>query len=522
MSGLEETKIRKLLEEKGLLVKDIEEAAKLLEDEILTFPTDTLLGLLTNAFNKKTVEKIFKLKKRDENKPLLLLTDDFNKVKDFLEIKKFQHFFIEEWPNTLTLIFNVKEDYLNELKYLHRGTNKLAIRIPKDKDLLTLLSKLDFPVVAPSANLQGQKPASNLKEAFVYFGENVYYYDFNKIKNILPSTIIDISELPFKTIRQGVFNKKFACFKFRGHKNIRAKHLYTFEITKEDYLTEKGTCIVGVVGFSNKEFQEIFKELKEKTKLRFFVVCNNYLDKGVGYLVKPKNPSEVSFVVRRSNFVDERTGLIKSNKTSSTLNRNLVYELKKGTESWFLIKEISLNKIFIDFFVFFSDNDLEFLNKRLKRRLSFEKDEDLFCKDKINILKKEKMFQYLGFIKEKLREVNLIERFEKIIENIKEIHYFEEELKIVFLFRPLFFEGKDLDLFLDQKIIERLKKVAKEVLNKNILIRKSLFDKEIMEKDLYKTLFISRNEYLLKKAKKKGATTFGFKNKYFIDQIIQR
>ncbi len=513
-------KIKELLKEKGLLINNTEEAAKLLKNKILVFPTDTLLGLLANAFNKKSVEKIFELKKRDENKPLLLLTDDFNKVKDFLEVKRFQYFFIEEWPNSLTLIFNVKKEYLEKLKYLHRGTNKLAIRIPKDERLLSLLKKLDFPVVAPSANLQNQKPASNLKEAFNYFGKNVYYYDFNEIRNNLPSTIIDISELPFKIIRKGLFNKKFAWFRFKGHENIKATHLYTFEITKENYLTEKGTCIIGVNGFSNKEFQENFKDLKEKSKLRFFLICNNYSDKGVGYLVKPKEPSTISFVARRSNFIDKRTGLIKSNKTSLTLNRKLVYELKKETEGWFLIKEVSLNKVFIDFFTFFNDNDLEFLNKRLRRRFSFEKDEDLFCKDKISVLKKEKMIQYLEFIKENLKKINLIERFEKIIENFKEIHYFEENLEIILLFRPSFFEEKDLNLFLDKETLEKLEKTAKEVLNKEILFKKYLFKRELLEKNLYKCLFVSRNDYLLKKAKKKGATTIGFKNRWFIDLLF--
>jgi len=522
--------LKNFLRKKNLLISDLNKISEILKDNVVVFPTDTLVGLLTNCFNKKSVEFIYKLKKRNEKKPLLLLVDNFNKIKNFLVLEKYYKFFIEEWPAPLTLIFKIKEEYLDELFYLHRGTNKLAIRIPKDDLLLNLLKKIDFPVVAPSANLEGKKPAKNLKESFDYFGENVFYYDFDEITNEKPSTIIDLTQKPFKILREGLFNKKIVYFNFKGHYNISAKHKYTFEISKENYLTKKGSCIIGIEGFSNYEFIKEFRDFgvdggeRKKRKIRFLISLRdkNLIDEGFGYFVDLdlNECSKISFVARRSSFLDNRTGLIKVNKTSYSIDRKLISELKKGEEGFILFKEIVLNEIIIDILSFFDNSDLVFLNRRLRRRLNFEKDKELFCRDKINVLKKEKMIQYLDLIKENLFE-KLNKKFFDVLENylkkIFESVYFEKKISINFLFRERFFNENDLN-YLD---LNGLNKNFEGYLLgfKKILVNREYL-KNLFERDLYKSVFLSRNDYLLKKVKERGATTFGFFNRYFIDFLL--
>ncbi len=510
-------KLTVFLKERGLIVNDLEKATRILEENTLIFPTDTLLGLLGNAFNKEVVDKIFKLKKRDEKKPLLLLVDDFNKIKNFLEIKPFHSFFIEEWPAPLTLIFKVKKEFVRDLAYLHRGTNKIAVRIPDNELLLELLEKIDFPLVAPSANIQSMKPASNLKEAFDYFGTNVFYWEFDEIKNEEPSTIIDISELPFKIVRRGAFKKFFYCFTFFGNKNISAKHKYTFEITKEDYLTERGDCIIGVDGFSNKEFQIKTEEITNSKKISYSLVCEDVADRGVGYKVVVSNPSSVSFVVRRSTFIDNRTSIIKSNKTALLLNRYLIFKLKEGKKAFFLVKDIEINKILIDFFVLLKDEDLTFLPKRLKRRFSIDKDKDVWCLDKIKILKDEKMAQYLELIKQYLFKEDLTKTFGFILSKIRNFNWFSKKLELILFFRPVFFNKSDISTVINKFGENFLKESEKIFEKKSISLSFTLFRKDFFDKINDSCILVSKNDYLLKNAKKRGATTYGIKEKYFVD-----
>jgi L-threonylcarbamoyladenylate synthase len=77
----------------------------------------------------------------------------------------------------------------NDFEYLHRGKKSLAFRLPHNKDLIDIL-KISGPIVAPSANIEGAKPAENIKEAKSYFGDKIdFYLDVGTIKS-KPSKII--------------------------------------------------------------------------------------------------------------------------------------------------------------------------------------------------------------------------------------------------------------------------------------------------------------------------------------------
>src|SRR5205814_332255 len=75
------------------------------------------------------------------------------------------------WPNTVSVVLPCVDE---KFKYLHRGKKSLAFRMPKNKSLLEIL-KQTGPLVAPSANFEGEKFAENIEEAKKYFGENVFY-----------------------------------------------------------------------------------------------------------------------------------------------------------------------------------------------------------------------------------------------------------------------------------------------------------------------------------------------------------
>lgn len=164
-------------------------------------PTDTVYGLVTSALDEKAVSKIYKIKKRDEHKPFIILIASIKDLELF-EIKlerKILNLLKKIWPNKVSIILPCKK---KKFFYLHRGKGSLAFRMPKSKKLQNILIKTG-PLASTSANLQGQEPAKNIKEAQKYFINKVdFYVDGGELKNS-PSTIVSIKGNRFIVIREG-------------------------------------------------------------------------------------------------------------------------------------------------------------------------------------------------------------------------------------------------------------------------------------------------------------------------------
>jgi len=181
------------------------QAEKILKNGgIVVAPTDTLYGILASVKYKKTIEKIYKTKGRDENKPYIILISSFSDLDKFnikLTIEQ-KDFLKKYWPSSLSVILPCK---LKKFSYLHREQNSLAFRmIGKDnKDLFNLIKKVG-PLVAPSVNPQGGKPAINIKQAQKYFGNVIDLYIDEGIRKSKPSTLVSLENKQIKVLRQGM------------------------------------------------------------------------------------------------------------------------------------------------------------------------------------------------------------------------------------------------------------------------------------------------------------------------------
>jgi hypothetical protein len=116
-----------------------------------------------------------------------------------------------------------------------------------------------------------------------------------------------------------------------GHSLVRARHKTTIEVTKEEFLTKKGDCIIAVK--ANKacfDFSdELKKALKQDKKVKIILEVNGIKDEVIAFgsselLLESKK----SIVIRKSSFIDDRTIAIKANKSAADLDRRLVEELK--------------------------------------------------------------------------------------------------------------------------------------------------------------------------------------------------
>jgi len=179
-------------------------AKKILENNgIVVLPTDTLYGIIGKAQSKKAVEKIYKIKGRDENKPFIVLISSYKDLGLFgVKINEKQAKFLKKiWPGKVSVILPCT---LSKWKYLHRGTKSIAFRMigKRNKNLFNLIKKVG-PLVAPSVNTQGEKPAENIKEAKGYFGDNINLYINSGIKKSSPSTLVKYENNDWIILRQG-------------------------------------------------------------------------------------------------------------------------------------------------------------------------------------------------------------------------------------------------------------------------------------------------------------------------------
>jgi len=164
-------------------------------------PTDTLFGLVGSAFSQKAVERISEIKGRNSKKPFIILISSLKDLSQFeIELdENAENFLQKNWPGKVSIVFPCPN---KKLEYLHRGTKSLAFRLPKKKSLIDLIKKTG-PLVAPSANPEGESPAQNITEARKYFGDKIDFYVSGRIFNKLPSTLIEIKNGKIKILRRG-------------------------------------------------------------------------------------------------------------------------------------------------------------------------------------------------------------------------------------------------------------------------------------------------------------------------------
>jgi|TARA_B100001094_G_scaffold333326_1_gene410721 L-threonylcarbamoyladenylate synthase len=160
--------------------------------KILAHPTESIWGLGCDAFNKRSVEKIFSLKKRDKKKNLIVLADSIDSINKELcylssEDKKFLSNY---WPGPYTFLIN----YLAHIPdHLKNETNKIAIRVSNHLPVKQLFKSFNGFIVSTSANISGKDVINDPKEILnVFEYEELAYYDERLGKNKSPSQIIDL------------------------------------------------------------------------------------------------------------------------------------------------------------------------------------------------------------------------------------------------------------------------------------------------------------------------------------------
>ena len=145
-----------------------------LEDgNIIAVPTDTVYGLIADAYNEKAVNKIFKIKLRPKKLPLIIFVSSIEEAKKIGNFSKYDELLAKAfWPGDLTLIVKRKS---NKIFYGHKSSTTVGIRIPNHKALLNLLIETKKPLASTSANSHKEKAPKNIKELDIISNKEITY-----------------------------------------------------------------------------------------------------------------------------------------------------------------------------------------------------------------------------------------------------------------------------------------------------------------------------------------------------------
>lgn len=163
-------------------------------------PTDTIYGIIASVFSEEAIKKVYKVKRRSEFKPCIVLIDKIERLSDLgvdlTEDKTTLEILDRVWPGPVSVIFKVK----GAPDYLTRGNHNLAFRLPND-DLVLEFLKESGPVIAPSANVEGMVSALSVQEAELYFGKEIDFYVDEGEKPYFASKLVKISDGDLITLR---------------------------------------------------------------------------------------------------------------------------------------------------------------------------------------------------------------------------------------------------------------------------------------------------------------------------------
>ena len=181
----------------------IQASEVLLRGGVVAFPTETCYGLAVDPFNISAVKRLYKLKKRDYSKPILILINSEEQLNYCIKDvpAPFQPLIDKYWPGPLTFVFPASSKIPD---IVSGGTGSIAIRKSPHFVPNRLIELVENPITATSANLSSEKVALTASDCLTIFGDDIDYIIDNKEKGRDSfSTIVGLANNQLKIFRQG-------------------------------------------------------------------------------------------------------------------------------------------------------------------------------------------------------------------------------------------------------------------------------------------------------------------------------
>lgn len=168
---------------------------------VIAFPTETVMGLAIYFDDKEAYEKLNFIKRRPEDKPYTMMVNDINKIDNYAYVSPKARKIINAFmPGSITLLLPAKEGLPT---WVTHNSGVIGIRVPSNKIGLALLKAVDKPLLVPSANRSGDKPALDSKEVEEIFQNDIDFIVPGKANLDKPSTIVSLINDEVKVVREG-------------------------------------------------------------------------------------------------------------------------------------------------------------------------------------------------------------------------------------------------------------------------------------------------------------------------------
>ena len=178
-------------------------------DGIVIFPTETVYAIGGNALSKNVVNRIYEVKRRPREKAINIILGSKNDIEKYAEIKcELESKIIDKcMPGPITMILNKKNKEFGDC--FTRDDNTIGIRIPDNKIVSEMLKQIDFPIIAPSANISGCASGIDAKEIAKDFDGLVdAIIDGGVAKIGQSSTIVKVVNNNIEVLRKGTITKQ--------------------------------------------------------------------------------------------------------------------------------------------------------------------------------------------------------------------------------------------------------------------------------------------------------------------------
>ena len=286
-------------------------------NECIGIPTETVYGLAANAYSDLATSKIFKLKKRPKNNPLIVHYYSLEKLKKDCKINQnFIKLYKKFCPGPITFVLKLK----SKNKISKNVTNKkktLAVRFPKHSLTRKLLKELDFPLAAPSANISTKVSAVSKKDVKEEFGNKIkFILDGGSSKIGLESTIVNLDPKP-AILRLGAIEvskinkvlKSKVNYKSKNNKNIvpgqgklhyspgiqirrnvkNPKKHEAFLLIKKKKISDKNFFYLTKNNNLNEAGKNLYKTLRMIKKLKYNSISVEKIpNKGIGQTINDR------------------------------------------------------------------------------------------------------------------------------------------------------------------------------------------------------------------------------------------
>ena len=174
---------------------------KLLNHGVVAFPTETVMGLGVIFDDFPAYLKLNDIKNRPNDKPYTMMLDSYVEISKYAQTSDIFSEIAEKCSDFPMTFLLKKKDVVPG--FVTHDTDVIGVRVPNHPMIRKLIHLVGKPLLVPSANKSGDKPAINTDQTIGIFHDEVNYYIYGECIGGTPSTIIDLTDKEIKIIREG-------------------------------------------------------------------------------------------------------------------------------------------------------------------------------------------------------------------------------------------------------------------------------------------------------------------------------